>query len=51
MKLQAGGNVVTREQSALPGDLPDPRIEPKSPALQADYLLSKPPGKLLVLHV
>ena len=28
-----------------PGDLPDPRIEPGSPALQADALLSEPPGK------
>ena len=27
-----------------PGDLPDPGIEPGSPALQADALLSKPPG-------
>ena len=29
-----------------PGDLPDPGIEPGSPALQADSLLSEPPGKL-----
>ena len=28
-----------------PGDLPDPGIEPGSPALQADVLPSKPPGK------
>ena len=28
-----------------PGDLPDPRIEPRSPALQADALPSEPPGK------
>ena len=28
-----------------PGDLPDPGIEPGSPALQADSLLSEPPGK------
>ena len=27
-----------------PGDLPDPEIEPGSPALWADALLSKPPG-------
>ena len=27
------------------GDSPDPGIEPRSPALQADSLLSKPPGK------
>ena len=28
-----------------PGDLPDPGIEPGSPALQADSLRSEPPGK------
>ena len=28
-------------------DLPDPGIEPGSPALQADSLLSEPAGKLL----
>ena len=28
-----------------PGDLPDPEIEPGSPALQADSLPSEPPGK------
>ena len=28
-----------------PGDLPNPRIEPRSPALQADALTSEPPGK------
>ena len=28
-----------------PGDLPDPGIEPGSPVLQADALLSEPPGK------
>ena len=28
-----------------PGDLPDPGIEPGSPALQADVLPSEPPGK------
>ena len=27
-----------------PGDLPDPRIEPQSPALQVDALPSEPPG-------
>ena len=30
---------------ASPGDLPKPGIEPGSPALQADALLSEPPGK------
>ena len=28
-----------------PGDLPNPGIEPGSPALQTDTLLSEPPGK------
>ena len=28
-----------------PGDLPNPGIEPRSPALQADGLPSEPPGK------
>ena len=27
-----------------PGALPDPGIEPRSPELQADALLSEPPG-------
>ena len=30
-----------------PGDLPDPGIELKSPALQGDTLLSEPPVKSL----
>ena len=30
---------------ASPGDLPNPGIEPGSPALQADPLPSEPPGK------
>ena len=37
----------------FPGHLPDPGIEPGSPTLQADALLSEPPGKLgrlLYLH-
>ena len=28
-----------------PGDLPDPGVEPASPALQADSLPREPPGK------
>ena len=28
-----------------PGDLPDPGIQPGSPALEADALTSEPPGK------
>ena len=31
-----------------PGDLPDPGIKPRSPALQADALTSAPPGKPLL---
>ena len=31
-----------------PGDLPDPGIEPRSPALEADILTSEPPGKTVV---
>ena len=32
-----------------PGDLPDPGIEPRSPALQADALTSEPRGKPLTI--
>ena len=28
-----------------PGDLPNPGIEPRSPTLQEDSLLTEPPGK------
>ena len=31
-----------------PGDHPDPGIEPRSPALQADILTSEPPGKPII---
>ena len=31
-----------------PGALPDPGIESRSPALQADSLPSEPPGKLYI---
>ena len=34
-----------------PGNLPDPGIKPRSPALQADTLPSEPPGKLCPLFV
>ena len=36
-------------QFLLLGDLPDPGIEPWPPTLQADPLLSEPPGKPLHL--
>ena len=31
------------------GDIPDARIKPRSPTLQADSLLSEPPGKPISL--
>jgi len=31
-----------------PGDLPNPGIEPRSPALQVDSLQSEPPGKYII---
>ena len=33
-----------------PGDLPDPGIEPASPALAGRFLITKPPGKPLQQH-
>ena len=35
----------------LSGDLPNPGIEPRSPALQPDSLLSGPPGKPKNIYV
>ena len=35
----------SRLQFPSPGDLPDPGIEPGSPALKEDSLLTKPSGK------
>jgi len=32
-----------------PEDLPDPRIKPQYPALQADSLPSEPPGKSVLM--
>ena len=34
-----------------PGDLPDPGIEPSSPALQADALPSEPPTVILKIVI
>ena len=31
-----------------PGDLPNPGIEPRSPAFQADALTSEPPGEVVI---
>ena len=36
---------VLQASIPCPGDLPNPRIEPRSPALQADSLPAEPPGK------
>ena len=33
-----------------PGDLPDPGIETRSPALQVDSLPPEPPGKLIIAN-
>ena len=38
-------NTGEGSQFPSPGDLPDPGIEPESPALQADSLPADPPGK------
>ena len=36
----------------FPGDLPNPGIKPKSPALQADSLPAEPPGNpLLTIYI
>ena len=41
--------IMSISSYSLLGDLPDPRIELRSPALQADSLLSEPPRKPLPL--
>ena len=50
-KLQSMGFSRQEYWSELPfpspGDLPDPGIKPESLTLQADALLSEPPGKLV----
>ena len=33
-----------------PGDLPDPRIEPGSPEMQADFFKSELPGTVYILQ-
>ena len=37
--------------SPSPGDLPNPGIEPRSPALQADSLPDEPPGKPTIIVI
>ena len=39
----------TGQPFPFPGDLPEPGIEPKSPALQADALPSEPPGNPIAM--
>ena len=39
------GILQERTLRSLPGNLPNPGIEPRSPTLQADSLPSKPPGR------
>ena len=34
-----------------PGDLPDPGIKPRSPALQAEVLTFEPPGKPIRIYI
>ena len=46
-----GKNTGVGSYFLLQGSLPDPGIEPKSPALQADSLLSEIPGAQIVLRV
>ena len=41
--------VMGRQPFPSPGNLPNPRTEPRSPALQADSLLAEPPGKPMAL--
>ena len=42
------GSIPTTGETATlsPGDLPDPGIKPKSPALQTDSLPAELPGKI-----
>ena len=44
-----GKNTGMGKPFPSPGDLPSPGMEPRSPALQADSLLSEPPGKPIYL--
>ena len=34
----------------FPGDLPDPKIEPMSPALAGEFFTTEPPGKLRIKY-
>ena len=45
LKQEAVGFWLSADKGMSPGDLPNPGIEPRSPALQADSLLAEVPGK------
>ena len=45
----SGQNTGVGSLSLLQGNLPNPGIEPRSPALQADSLPAEPPGKPRIL--
>ena len=45
MDCSLPGSSVHRILQARIRDLPDPEVEPRSPTLQVDSLLSEPPGK------
>ena len=38
----------SKQESPPPGDLPNPGIEPRSPALQADSLPTEPPRECII---
>ena len=40
--------VASQQNSFVPGDLPNPGFEPRSPVLGADALTSEPPRKPIV---
>ena len=55
MKVKVKVTVMSRPESwsgqSFPsGDLPNPGIEPSSPALQVDSLPAEPQGKPLIVH-
>ena len=43
------GRILEWVAISFPGDLPDPGIKPRSPALQADALTSEPPEKPIIV--
>ena len=46
-----GKNTGVSCQFPSPGDVPDSGIKPGFPALQADSLLSEPPGKPICVYI